>query len=241
MSDQGDAHKRWYQPKDIPNFAVGILTLVAIVVYACFTKQQVTETQNANNIAKTALTEANKAFVGFDQFNSNSFTSDVNGLHRHVGFIWRNFGNTPALSPTIYPCKPIIEDNQAPPPYKCDLDSPPVAGGAIGAKQPLIMDGPIVADNDLSATQDGKKAVYIIAYISYTDSVSFDQYGNSITRFTGHCVRVIQTKYTINPSAPSNMTIPPAMEAQAPLVGKDCAGFKYCVDKQCPEMPKWGS
>jgi hypothetical protein len=138
MDDQRGPNTRWYHVKDFPNFAIGVLTLIALGIYAGFTKQQVTETQNANRIAKQALAEVNRPYVMFTGIAPN-ITSDTRGNHTHIGLNWTNFGNTPSITNTWYMCKPIIKSDVITPNYKCDLAEPTTPLPVIGPKQPMGM------------------------------------------------------------------------------------------------------
>ena len=115
MSEQTEANNRW-QVKEVWPFVVNFFTLIAVAIYACYARQQVTETQAANAIAKQALAEVNRPYVMFASLYPNN-TADNNGVHKRIGITWTNFGNTPALNPTFYMCKPIVRDDFTPPPY----------------------------------------------------------------------------------------------------------------------------
>ena len=239
MSNEGNSNYRWYHINQVPQFVVSLLTLIAVGIYTCYSRQQVAESENANAIARAALTEANKPFVSRATLNE-TMNQDANGNHRRIGLVWQNFGNTPALSVTVYVCSPLIRNDENPPAeYKCNLDYRPEHLGAIPAKQNVSLTGPIISEEDLKATQESppKKAIYLFGYIAYGDSVSFDRYGNPLRRATGTCVRVIQSKFSLPPSAPANLSLNIPVGVEAPLVGQGCPGFKYCIDAEC-DLPK---
>lgn len=234
MGNEGGSNYRWYHIDQAPQFAVSLLTLIAVVIYACYARQQVEATQNANAIARAALTEANKPYVMFSSL-FEPLTQDKNGIHKHVGMIWTNFGNTPALYPTWYMCTPRIRDNPNPRPYTCELLETPTKFTTIGPKQSINLQGPIVENSDLEATKDEKKAIYVFGFLKYEDKVTVDPYGNKKRRVTSFCQRIIQQNVT--PTTNDTSTSAPTVQ-NVPFLGVGCQNYDYCIDDDCPALPE---
>jgi hypothetical protein len=126
-----------------PTFWVGILTLLVVSAYTFFARQQVTETQTANTIAKKALAEANKPYVMFSGLFPNH-TTDTNGDHLRIGFALTNFGNTPASFVRFTNCDPIIMQGGAAPNLHCLASEKTSDPAEIGPKQTANYSGPII-------------------------------------------------------------------------------------------------
>lgn len=247
MDNQGDSNYRWYHVRDSPNFAVGVLTLIAVGIYAWYARQQVTDSDVANSIAKQALDEVNRPYLMFSALYPNN-TSDNNGIHSRIGITWTNFGNTPALNPTFYMCKPVIKDDFNPPPYQCDLLDPPAKFQPIGPKQPTTLQGPIISAADLDATREGKKAIYMFGYLKYEDKIDVDPYGNSVRRVTSFCQQIVKQSAVLDiPAVSPDQTLSDAdlarkkiierqLSAALPYIGLGCQKFDYCIDDTCPDL-----
>jgi hypothetical protein len=155
--------KRWYYINDAPQFIVGLLTLGALGLYTWYSSQQVTASDTANKIASQALGEVNKPYVMFSSVSPH-LTLDKNGTHKQAGLTFTNFGNTPALHPVFYMCKPIIKEIAGAPPYKCELLEPPAKTNSLGPKQSTSFYGPVISDSDLDASKDERK-FYLCVWI----------------------------------------------------------------------------
>jgi hypothetical protein len=257
--DSPNSGKRWYHVSEVLQFAVGVLTLLVLGLYTWFSSQQVTESDTANKIARQALGEANKPYVMFSSLAPH-LTRDKNGMHKQAGLTFTNYGNTPALNPIFYLCTPIIKETQGNPTYKCDVSEPPSKVNALGPKQPTTFAGPIIAQSDLDASKDERKFIYVFGFFEYNDKIDVDPYGNIKRRVTSFCARIVQpTVETLNsassqvpnlassqvpnlannPGQPGNGAPPDAANLLEPqFIGLGCQGYNYCIDDDCPELPK---
>jgi hypothetical protein len=229
-ADQSNGNKHWYTVDDWPHLIVTLAGVVVVCFYTVYACQQVSETQRANQIAKSALAETNKPYVNFEGLFPNKSVDSIepHAMHEHVGFILRNYGNTPALSARIKMCKPLIRDNILPPEYKCEQEDKTNFIGIISPKQGINIIGPVVPDGILAATKIGSKVVYIIGYIEYADGVSFDAYNIPLKRAATFCQQIVQS------SIASGVILPAGYDV--PIVGLGCKDFPYCVDAGC-ELP----
>lgn len=228
--DDSNGNKHWYTVNDWPHFIVTLAGVVVVCVYTMYACQQVSETQHANQIAKSALAEANKPYLNFEALFPNKSVDPIepHATHLHVGFTLRNYGNTPALSARIKMCKPIIRDNILPPEYKCDQEDKINFIGIVSPKQGINIIGPAVPDDVLTATRNGSKVVYIMGYIEYADGVSFDEHNIPLKRAATFCQQIVQSPIA------SGVSLPPGYDF--PIVGLGCRDFPYCVDAGC-ELP----
>jgi hypothetical protein len=253
--------KRWYHVSDVPQFLIGILTLGALALYTWYSSEQVDKSEVANNIARQALGEANKPYVMFSSLAPH-LTKDLNGVHKQAGLTFTNYGNTPALNPVFYMCTPLTKETSGAPSYKCDLAEPPAKANPLGPKQTTTFSGPIISEADLEASKDERKFIYVFGFLKYDDKIDVDPYGNTKRRVTSFCQRIVQPTMTIvdnNPvakqspglassqSSPSGSSVAqPGGETQASsanlmepqFIGFGCQGFNYCLDDDCPELPK---
>lgn len=258
MADPPNSSKRWHV-SDIPQFLVGIFTLFVLGLYTWYSSQQVAESGLANSIARQALGEANKPYVMFSGLAPH-LAKDINGLHKQAGLNFTNYGNTPALNPIFYMCTPVIKENSGIPPYKCDLLDPPAKVNALGPKQTTTFVGPIISEPDLEASKDERKFIYIFGYLKYDDKIDVDPYGNIKRRVTSFCQRIIQptvidassTATQVQNLASSQISPlnnnfgQPGNEAQSDIANLNepqftaigCQGYDYCIDDDCPELPK---
>jgi hypothetical protein len=202
VADSPNSNYPWYHvASGVPQFIVGLLTLGALGLYTWYSGQQVTENNTANKIALQALGEANKPYVMFSSLAPHH-THDKNGLHKQAGLTFTNYGNTPALNPVFYMCKPIIKDIQGSPPYKCDLLDPPAKANPVGPKQSTSFEGPVIAESDLDASKDERKFIYVFGFLKYEDKIDVDPYNNIKRRVTSFCQRIIQpTIVSTNPTS----------------------------------------
>jgi hypothetical protein len=248
--DSPNSGKRWYHVSEVLPFVVGVLTLLVLGIYTWYSGQQVTESDTANKIALQALGEANKPYVMFGSLAPH-LTQDKNGVHKQAGLTFTNYGNM---------CKPIIKETQGSPPYKCDLLDPPAKANPVGPKQSTTFSGPIISESDLDASKDERKFIYLFGFLKYDDKIDVDPYGNIKRRVTSFCQRIVQptvlsTNSTSNKIANSassqvspsnNISGQPGTEAQInaanlnepQFVGLGCQDFNYCIDDDCPELPK---
>jgi hypothetical protein len=153
-----------------PSFWISVIALLIVGTYTYFAHQQVSETQTANSIAKKALTEANKPYVMFSAFNPNH-TIDTNGEHFRVGFTFTNWGNTPANYLRYTNCDPIIVNGGVNPELRCNVAEKASDEFNLGPKQGLSFAGSIIKESDLEDTRVDKKNIYIMAYVTYSDSI----------------------------------------------------------------------
>ncbi|MGD1015936.1 MAG: hypothetical protein ABR863_05790 [Roseiarcus sp.] len=235
MTDQqDDDHNKWNIP-NWPQFIVSVATLIGVGAYTFYSSSQVSETQIANAIAKQAHAEVNKPYVMLNSL-SEPITEDNNGLHKHVGINWTNFGNTPAIHGVWYMCKPIIRDNPTPFPYKCDLLETPQQFPVIGPRQTASMIGPIVSDADLEATLNEKKLIYVFGYFKYEDKIDIDALNIPKLRVTSFCQRIVQQKVYTSNEQTAQLSGPPV--SNPPFVGLGCPNFDYCIDEDCKALPE---
>jgi hypothetical protein len=259
VADSPSSRYRWYHVgSGVPQFIVGLLTLGAVGLYTWNSAQQVSESETANKLAKQALGEANKPYVMFSKLVPR-LTKDVNGLHKQAGLTFTNYGNTPALDPLFYICKLIIQESREALTYKCDLLESPSKTNAIGPKQSTTFAGPVISDSDLEASKDEHKFIYLFGYLKYNDKIDVDSYGNVKRRVTSFCTRIIQpTIISANsttkqiPGLASSQIAPPSNPSQLgnepqpnatnvielPFTGYGCPNFDYCIDDDCPDLPK---
>jgi hypothetical protein len=235
-----------------PSFWITVATFLVVGGYTYFAHQQVTETQTANLIAKQALTEANKPYVMLTALSPN-YTSDTNGIHLRLGFTLTNYGNTPAHFVRFTSCEPIIRAD-ASPDIHCNKTSAPGDPTDLGPKQFINISGEIVKDEDMEATKDAKKSVYVLGYVTYQDSIDMDANNLPEQRETRFCLKAIRaipklitTPTTPNPKSQPNIETPaptsppqpssePPPEAFPPIVGQACPAFS-CMDKTCKPFP----
>ena len=227
-----------------PSFYVNVLTLIVIGVYTCFACNQVQKTQTANDIAKKALTEANKPYVMWTGFNPHYTLDSSGGRHFRVGINWTNLGNTPATYVRTYNCDPIVRDDVVEPAFHCNIseNKDNIPESVIGPKQLISTVGPIIKESDFQATRDEKKAIYIFGYVTYQDAIDTDAYGNPEQRETRFCQRIVQptlVQNSTNPadnasnSAPTFKVIDPPPGAPITALGTfGCRSFS-CMDKEC--------
>jgi hypothetical protein len=223
-----------------PTFYVNVLTLIVVAVYTCFACSQVRETQTANSIAKKALTEANKPYVMFSALNPNH-TMDTNGDHFRVGFTFTNWGNTPANYLRFTNCDPIVVSGGVNPELRCNASEKASDALDLGPKQPISFTGSIIKESDLEDTRADKKNIYILGYVTYSDSIDVNAFGNPEQRETRICQKIQSaTLRRVQPPTEPNSsettssvhqtTQPPV--TVAPLVGLGCGGFS-CMDTAC--------
>jgi hypothetical protein len=220
-----------------PMFWVSVITLLAY--------RQVSETQTANSIAKKALAEANKPYVMYSALYPNH-TTDTNGIHLRVGFTLANFGNTPASYLRFTLCDPIIMLGAAPPNLRCTVSEKISDEMVLGPKQGVNFSGPIIDKDDLEATKDEKKTIYILGYVTYQDSIDVDIHGFPEQRVTRFCQKIVQaqvqtipipqakTATTPTPTSPPPPapTLIPTVPGITPIAGLNCPGFS-CIDSAC--------
>jgi len=105
------------------------------------------------------------------------------------------------------------------------------------------------------------KAIYVLGYLNYEDKIDIDPHGNQKRRVTSFCQRIVQPTFvavnstanqaptsTTNPASPAiigrgaqpdvSKAIESQLTAQHPFFGVGCPDFNYCIDDDCPEMPK---
>jgi hypothetical protein len=219
-----------------PLFWINLLTLLAVTAYTAFSYQQVSETQTANSIAKKALTDSNRPYVMFSGFVPNH-VKDNNGVHLRIGINFTNFGNTPANYVRFHDCAPIIRDDIVPPVIKCNPTEADSGESVVGPKQGVTIVGPKIEDADMTATIDEKKAIYILGYVTYQDSIDVDEHGIPEQRETRFCQRILQQKIEVLPR-PGSLTLnpPPPLPQPppgfGPLAAFSCPVFN-CMDKAC--------
>jgi hypothetical protein len=215
-----------------------------VAAYTYFAHQQVGETQTANSIAKKALTEANKPYVMFSALNPNH-TIDTNGDHFRVGFTFTNWGNTPANYLRYTNCDPIVLNGGANPELRCNVSEKASDALDLGPKQPISFSGSIVKESDLEDTRADKKNIYILGYVTYSDSIDVDAFGNAEQRETRICqkiqsatLRTIKTPPTEPNSSETTSSVHQTAQPPvtiAPLVGLACGGFS-CMDTACNKL-----
>jgi hypothetical protein len=93
--------------------------------------------------------------------------------------------------------------------------------------------------DDLDATKDDRKNIYILGYVTYQDSVDFDAFGNPEQRETRFCQKLVKgiLKTIVVPTTPGTVpevtgaVIPQALP-EAGLTGQNCPAFS-CMDSSC--------
>jgi hypothetical protein len=141
-----------------------------------------------------------------------------------------NFGNTPAHLLRFTSCEPIIRNDQDVPDIHCNVTTGPSQPAELGPKQFTHYAGEVIKEDDLEATKDGKRAVYVLGYVTYQDSIDVDANNLPEQRVTRFCLRVIQTKTATNVAVPNFLT-------GAPLYEQGCPSFS-CMDEMCRPLPK---
>jgi hypothetical protein len=247
MSDESEPNNPW-QIKDAWGFSVSLLTLIAVAVYAWYARQQVTESQNANSIAKEALAEVNRPYVMSTGIYINVTGDQNKTIHKHLGVNFNNFGNTPAINVTWIQCKTIIRTDIITPTYKCDLDGQPGKVIVLGPKQPMNIVGPAIDDADLEATRSESKSIYVFGYLTYDDKVEDSKDGEHKTSVTSVCYKIIKQDVMVTPTPQPNVPqdvanaaaklLESQLSPQAPIVGLGCPGFDYCIDEGCKGLPQ---
>lgn len=229
-----------------PSFWVNVITLIVIAIYTCFACNQVQQSQTANSIAKKASAETNKPYVMYTSIFPN-FSRDPNGTHIRIGWTLTNYGNTPASYLRFTSCDPIIMSGLAQPDFHCTVSEKASDEAVLGPKQAVNFSGPIIEPNDLDATTDNRKSIYLLGSVTYQDGVDVDANGRPEQRETRFCQRIAQTTQQVIqlPAAPAPQSptgvvpqAPPAQPQQlppgvAPVAALGCPAWN-CMDDGCP-------
>jgi hypothetical protein len=223
MNNQEDGSNRWYHTKDFPLLAVAFLTLIAVCVYACFAKQQVTETQNSNKLTSENFYVSSRPYTVWNDFSVYEVIVPSGVRKWEVNVKWQNLGNVPARF-VVTNCKEIIVDTSEQPAFSCTPISNQGPAGVMGPKQTLSFSGPQIDKDKMADTTMGKAFVYVFGYITYWDNIR-DTIGHQ-TRFCDGISEGALISQGTTTMLPANA-----------FAYKGCEDKKWnCFDSDCPPL-----
>jgi len=241
---QGEDHRpqkpHWTQ---YGMFYATVAAFLGVCVYTGFTREQVSQSEAANRIAKQALAEANRPYVLWNgQLTLGFFGEKGDQPTPHVGIQWINYGNTPAYDALTTMCDPVIRTERDEPNFTCVVSEKQMFKTVVGPKQVLNLVGKPLKEEDLLNTRDGSKHIFLLGKIEYRDDVSLDDNDLPKSRITWFCTSVISANIRVvqipntqpatplpQPSVQGAGNIP--LEA-TPMIATPCSGVN-CSDQSC--------
>jgi hypothetical protein len=155
-----------WPPKDRPIFWVTTAAFLAVCVYAAFTKQQVSESQKANDIADKAFFTVNRPYVMWVQDRPVGVVVPAGAPGWQIFSTFVNYGKTPATNMELQFCDLIIRPNPTQPIFTCTIsEAPPRDIGIIGPGQQQLMTGPVITDREIFNDTFNEKRFFIRVWL----------------------------------------------------------------------------